>query len=319
MTTENLLPNLPALDALYLERTRFLESGTLAANTLSGYGYDWRAFTAWTNKLSCPALPASTETVSLYITDELRRKQKVSSVRRKVAAIAHMHRRDGLDSPVTPEIRKLLKGAKRLRNESLRQVRPLTVADLLAISGALRIKNTGHSLRNRAILVVGFASSLRSANLAMLLLEDVESTERGYILHIRREKQDQQQRGRWIGLPPGKNMDTCPVRCLTDWLRVRKPGPGPLFTRMHKRDKRVPIQPERICFIVKACVKSIGLDPRYFGSHSMRSGFITAAGEAGAGTLLIASQTGHRDMRTLEGYFRRTNLFRSNASTLIGL
>ena len=67
-------------------------------------------------------------------------------------------------------------------------------------------------------------------------------------------------------------------------------------------------------------VALIGLDPRdRYSAHSLRAGFVTAAAEGGAGELLIAEQTGHRSMDVLRGYFRRTNLFRANACSLIGL
>ena len=81
----------------------------------------------------------------------------------------------------------------------------------------------------------------------------------------------------------------------------------------------MPLQPERVCQILQAAVARIGLDPRLYGSHSLRAGFVTQAGECGVGELLIASQTGHRDMATLRRYFRRRDVFHANASAMIGL
>src|SRR5215471_5846988 len=113
------IPNdLPALDALTRERARLLLCGKAAINTLSGYNYDWHAFTRWCECVQAEVLPATSETVSLYTTNLLStRNLKVSSVRRHVAAIAYMHRDAGLVSPITEEIRKLLRGARRIRCE----------------------------------------------------------------------------------------------------------------------------------------------------------------------------------------------------------
>ena len=76
---------------------------------------------------------------------------------------------------------------------------------------------------------------------------------------------------------------------------------------------------EQICRIVQGCVERIGRDSSQYGSHSLRAGFVTEAGEHGAGELLIAAQTGHRDLATLRKYFRHTDIFRANAAAQIGL
>jgi len=78
--------------------------------------------------------------------------------------------------------------------------------------------------------------------------------------------------------------------------------------------------PSPLNFEVRAILRGAqGLTGGNFSPHSMRSGFITAAGEEGVSHLLIAAQTGHRSLVTLQRYFRRTNLFRANAAGMIGL
>ena len=63
----------------------------------------------------------------------------------------------------------------------------------------------------------------------------------------------------------------------------------------------------------------IGRDPRGYSGHTLRSGLITAAGEQGLSDLLIAEQSGHRNMNVLRSYMRRTNVFRSNACASLDL
>jgi site-specific recombinase XerD len=295
--------------------------GLLSTNTQRGYRYDWAVFERWCRRMDLDALPASVETLSLYATDQMASGRKVSTAARRVAAVARAHRCRDFASPVTFEVRELFRGARRLRIEQPRQVRALSVADLRAISIELARDPTMRGIRDRAILVTGFASALRSASLVALTLEDVEFVPEGIRIRVRREKQDQEGKGRWVGLPSGRHGETCPVRCLRAWLDRRGAAPGPLFTRLdgHAGAAAIALQPERICQIVQAAVARIGLDPRLYGSHSLRAGFITEAGEHGVGELLIASQTGHRDMSTLRRYFRRRDLFRSNACAALGL
>jgi len=50
---------------------------------------------------------------------------------------------------------------------------------------------------------------------------------------------------------------------------------------------------------VRQAEAAIGLDASAFGSHSLRAGFVTEAGEDGASELRIEAQTGHRDIATL--------------------
>jgi integrase len=307
------------LHELHAERGR-LAGAVVATNTVLGYGFDWRAFGRWCGKLGASDLPASPETVSLYATDMLMRELKVVTVRRHLSAIAFKHRQAGLPVPVTSAILAVLSGAKRLRAEWPRQVLPLSVAEIRQISEVLYGVGTPKALRDRAILVIGIASALRAINLATMDLADIERSGENYVVQVRREKWDRQSRGRLIGLPAGAHFHTCPVRCLDAWLAVRRPfGPGPLFTRLDNRAKTFELQPERICILVKDAVARIGLDPTLYGSHSLRSGLVTAAGEAGAGELVIMAQTGHRSSQVLQRYFRRTNLFKANAAAMIGL
>src|SRR5207253_195217 len=121
-----------------------------------------------------------------------------------------------------------------------------------AIALALEADQTPIATRDRAILVVSFASALRAANIAGLGIDDVEFVDQGVILTAWHEKTNQLGQ-RLIGLPHAKHQETCPVLCLRAWIAVRgAETAGPLFTRFdHPRDRGRPLQPERICQIVQ--------------------------------------------------------------------
>jgi len=281
---------------------------------------DWRAFTAFTARVGLQSLPASAETVGLFVTARLADGRKPSTVTRQVAAIARIHREHGFPGPSTDQARAILRGARRLHPQAEEQMKPLTLADVRAIGMELARQDTPIALRDRAIVLVGFASALRSANLVALLLEDVEFVEEGVRLTIRKEKQDQEGKlRRWVGIPHGRHPENCPVAALRDWIARRGSFPGPLFTRFDNQHVGQALQPERICQLVQAALRRIGRDPRGYGSHSMRAGFVTEAGLAGASDLLIATQTGHHDMQVLRRYFRRQDVFRSNVCGLLDL
>jgi integrase len=307
------------LERLERERDK-LTVALLAPNTRKRYHYGWRSFLAFCGRLNAVPLPASPNTVSLFAVHLLAAGLKVATVKHHLAAIARRHRDEKRDSPVTTEVKGLLLAARRVRLDQISQVLPLSLDNLRAISQGLLCDDTALALRNRALLLVGFASALRSANLAELLLEDVEFSERGVVLKIRHSKTDQFAKGRLIGIPHGKHPDTCPVRALESWIGRRGSFPGPLFSRLdwHPGRDRA-IAPERICQIVQQAVARIGLNPKRYGSHSMRAGFVTAAAECGAGELQIASQTLHKDLSVLRGYFRRQDVFRGNPVGMLDL
>jgi site-specific recombinase XerD len=309
---------MPSIEQLHIESARF-RRGIYAYNTLYGYNHDWVMFQRWCDEMQRLHLPAEPETVSLYLTALLTQGRKVTTAYRRTSAIAHHHRQNGHKSPVTSEVRELLRGARRVRRERPNQERALSVQEIRKLCRLFTKDGTDIGIRNRALLVVGFLSALRRSTLVELTLDDVEFCPDGAVLYIGHEKQDQTGRGRYVGLPWGNRPYTCPVRCLRAWLKLRGSQPGPIFTRLDTAHPGEPMSGDAVCHMLKDAVVRIGLDPSQYGAHSLRAGFITAAGEAGVSDLLIAAQTGHRSMHVLRKYFRRTNLFKANAATKIGL
>jgi len=305
------------IEELRLEKTR-LKQGLFSRNTVLGYDYDMRMYTTWCESFHRSALPSTPETLALYLTDLLSQGKKITTARRRKCAILHAHRTRGLPPPDTKEVLDLLRGAQRLRGEKPRQMRPITVRELRQMSAQLLRLGTPAAMRNRALLVVGFASALRRSNLALLNLCDVEFCRQGLILHVQREKQDQEGRGRIIGIPRGRHANSDPVGVLKAWLRVRGNDPGPLFPRVSKAGRGEPLDGECICRIVKKCLAGIGVDPCQSGAHSLRAGAITALGEADVGVLRISAYTGQTP-EIVRRYFRRSEIWRNNACASLGL
>jgi site-specific recombinase XerD len=182
----------------------------------------------------------------------------------------------------------------------------------------LAADGTPEAIRNRAVLVLGFTSALRRANITSLMLSDVDFTEQGVALRIRYGKCDQEGRGRSVAVVCGQHPDTCLTSCLRAWLAHRGTADGALFCAVGDRSLRN-LAPSVVGRIVKAAVQRIGLDPTRYAGHSLRSAFITEAGLAGVSHLIIAAHTGHKRMDTLKKYFRPTDIWKANATGLLGL
>jgi len=316
----SLFPRTDALEPLYAT-LQALERGQVARTTLAGYAHDWRAFCAFCEGLRRPSLPAHADTLSLFLADQIRQGKRANTVNRQAAAVAWQHRQQGFPSPLTAVVRQALAGARRLDCGPLHQMRPLSVAQIRQIARGLDRAGTSAALRDRALLTLGFASALRRANLAALALADVRFCAQGLTIQVHREKQDQAGHGRLIAVPFGRHAPSCPVRALRAWIARRGSAAGPLFTRLDPaRNSEVqPLSVGAVYTIVKRAVARIGLDARLYGPHSLRAGLISAAGQAGVNPLVIACQSGHRSLNSLQDYYRPVDLFRANACAQIGL
>jgi integrase len=318
MDTQRQLFHAHEIEKLQTIRT-YLSRAVLSPNTISSYRYDWSMFEEFCSEISRPSLPASADTLGLYVARILDQGKTVKTARRRVCSVKHYHQQAGLASPYTDEVRILLCGATRQRLERPAQKEPLHLEQLRAIADVLLRTDTPAAARDHAILVLGFVSALRRSNIVALDLDDVEFTGQGVILTIRREKQDQEGVGRFVALPRGADPRTCTSTSLLGWLRRRRPGPGRLFTRLDRGNAGGPMDAEAVAKIVKRSVALIGLDPKLYGAHSLRAGFVTEAAERGVSDTLIAAHTGHKSTQSLRFYYRKRRLWTGNAAAMLGL
>ena len=168
------------------------------------------------------------------------------------------------------------------------------------------------SIRDRALILVGWHGGKRRSEIVAARVEHFERTEKGNLRWtIPRSKTDQMGKGQTILLPLGRDERYCPVRAYQKWLSVSEIDHGYVFRGVDMLTGAVmgePLTPEGVARRVKHYVKCLGLDPRDFGGHSLRSGFITTARRAGKSVEDIMDVTGHRDPKTLFGYIRQIDL-----------
>ena len=194
------------------------------------------------------------------------------------------------------------------------------VSDLRKMVRGLDL-DSNRGVRDAAVLVVGFASTMRRAELVALDLADVIFTDDGLRVTLRKSKTDQEGKGRVIGLPYGSDPETCPVRTLRRWLEHAEITEGPIFRSITRADVITEdrMSARAVARAVKRAAQAVGFDPSKVAGHSLRSGFCTSAARAGASERAIARQTGHRSLATLRGYIRDGRLFEDNAASLVGL
>src|SRR6185295_1946492 len=104
-------------------------------------------------------------------------------------------------------------------------------------------------LRDRALILLGFAGAFRRSELVGLDLADLDFTQDGLTVTLRRSKTDQYGQGRKIGIPYGSNPETCPVRVLQTWIGRAALASGSVFLSVNRHEQ---IQPGRLAGIAVA-------------------------------------------------------------------
>jgi integrase len=226
---------LSALQARFGDQARAYRETGRTAGTRRVYESAFTRFKAWCVAHEACPLPANPRTVAFYLTDAAGR-YRATTLDLHLAAIAYAHRAAGLPIPTTHQaVREVRTGIRRTRGTAARGKAALLTEDLRRLVGLL--DETPVGLRDRALLLLGFAGAFRRSELVGLDVEDLQFTPRGIRLELRRSKTDQEAEGRPVGIPYGAVPQTCPVHAVERWLahvRAVLPGyeHGPLFLRL---------------------------------------------------------------------------------------
>lgn len=322
------------------ERAERDRQGLRAENTKGAYDVAWRAFAAWCASRDLVADRVEDGDLAAYLSWLSEQRPTPVSQRRHGAqrpagsgamswstvvqaysAVAMVYRslhRPGWEGPGScpPRVweqyqairRKLGVAAKAPKHALLLEhLRPMVLTlhgDGLA------------TLRDRALLLVGYFLANRSEETSDLDVEDVERSPLGdgsLNVIIRRAKKDQEGKGFTKGLvPAADDQPICPVLALTAWTEAAGIRSGPIFRPFTPHggllDQR--LSSRHVTDVVKGTARAAGFDEAFvmrIASHSLRAGFITQAKLNGASLEEIASHTGHKDLNTVRGYIRRVD------------
>ena len=212
-------------------------------NTALAYRSRWRSFEAWCRGTGRVALPATAQTVAAYLTHlAVDRGLKATTADAHLTAIRAVHRGAGAAPPDGLAARKVVVAAQ--RREAARDGRygprkavPVMAADLPAVVAACDA-DTPAGLRDRAVILLGFALLARRAELAALSVSDIEHVHgEGLAVTIRASKTDQSARGVVRRIHYASAEAVCPVRAVLAWLAylaAQGRTTGPLFTRIDR-------------------------------------------------------------------------------------
>ena len=301
-------PTLPDGSQALAELVATYVQDSLAENSRRAYLSDLAHFENWGG-----SLPSSDKMLASYFASHAET-FRVATLVRRLTSISKAHEARGYESPARSSLVKAtLRGIKRRQGIAQRQAKPLLKEDLIAVLDAMG--DTLRDVRDRALLLMGFAGAFRRSELVAIDKDDIGRVRQGIIVNLKRSKTDQTHKGRQVAIPRGRSR-WCPVSALDTWLERSGTSDAAVFRSVNRHGAvgNVRLSAEAVSLVIKQRIAAIGLDPTAYSGHSLRAGFVTSAAQASVPTWRIRQQTGHTSDAMLQRYIREGELFVRNAA-----
>jgi integrase len=320
------------------DRARGYVEAASSANTRRAYGSDWKHFSGWCRRQGVALMPPSPQVVGLYITacasgaaTADKKPNSVSTIERRLSSLSWNYAQRGLTLDRRDRhIATVMAGIRNRHAAPPRQKEAILPEDLRAMLETLD-RGTLRGMRDRAMLLVGFAGGLRRSEIVGLDLardqtEDgrgwIEIFDKGMLVTLRGKTG-----WREVEIGRGSGDATCPVIALETWLKFARIGHGPLFRRVTGEGKKVGadrLGDKEVARLVKRAALAAGVRGDLpegeragkFAGHSLRSGL---ASSAEVDERYVQKQLGHASAEMTRKYQRRRDRFRVNLTKASGL
>lgn len=322
------------LDRL-VDTARDYARASTAENTNKAYAADWKHFAHWCRLKGAEPLPPSPEMIGLYLTDLAAPAGgspalSVSTIERRLSGLAWNYAQRGLSlDRKNRHIATVLAGIKRKHARPPVQKEAILPEDILAMVATL--PNDLRGLRDRAILLIGYAGGLRRSEIVSLNHSKDDTPESGGWIEILQDGAvltlNAKTGWREVDIGRGSSDLTCPVHALEQWLHFAKVDFGPVFVRTSRDGKKAleaRLNDKHVARLIKSTVLKSGIRSEIpekdrlalFSGHSLRAGL---ASSAEADERYVQKQLGHASVEMTRRYQRRRNRFRVNLTKAAGL
>lgn len=298
----------------------FFERGLRGAdNSARAFDSDLGLYKAWCEGRKLDSLPAQAGTLALYAA-EMIEVLNYRTLSRHLSSINRWHRLRNLPLPLQdPQLKMVLRGIKLDHYKPPRQAGAFSLTEL---EQALHVRGETESdlthIRDRALILLGFAGAFRRSELVSVNIEDITIKQNSLVIRVRKSKTNQfgNLDEKWI--PKGRNEHICPYVWTLRWLKALNRTSGPLFVRIRKGGKLTDdrLAGQWVNFVMKQYFNLPGQD--LFTAHSLRASFVTQAISRGAGEIAIMRQTKHKSSEMIRRYVRINDIRKLNAVNEIG-
>lgn len=295
-------------------------------NTRRAFAADLRSFEAYCEEQGKKPYPASLATLSDYAAHLADLPRKLATIQRHLASIQRQHKMRKLKSAAgTPELLDLMQGIALVLGTQQKQAPAFSMDHFKACIRQLDL-STPAGLRDRALLLLGFAGAFRRSELVAIDLEHLDLTSDELVIRLGRTKTNQTGAAQEKAFFYAQEALYCPIRAYQDWLgQLGGRTSGPLFvsiTRGRLAGLGTPTLQRLSDKSVNTLIgRYLGCDStgQRYTAHSFRSSFITTAKLAGQSNDFIRNQTKHKTDAILARYTRLDNVKVYNAGRALGL
>ena len=247
--------------------------------------------------------PIQSDVVKGYLLSLVTKGFKFGTIQRKADSLHSAHK--GSESPFDQtDVKDFLKGLKNMmlandrKSVVVKHSKPISKDLLLRKVDELTRTNTNKSIRDKAIIILGYMGALRVSEIQNLRLSDLEKVEGGYLLHLYESKNLEAGEVGTKWLPESQSL-LCPVNAIQSFLETFNRSEDEFLFRSFKKgdiESDIQITTRGIQKLVKSI---FGVE---YSAHSLRSGFATTSFELGATHSQVMAQTLHKSVSGLLPY-----------------
>ena len=280
-------------------------------NTRKAYRSDIRHY-----EQSGGLLPATPESVINYL-QAFATSLNSRTLNRRLIALRHWHTYQGFVDPTThPLVEKTMIGITRTHGKPKEKAPPLTPDDLQRMTEWLHQDTSLTSLRDSALLQIGFFGALRRSELVNIHCGHIKWEKEGIEILLSSSKTDQTHEGQYCTIPYGNEL-LCPVSALERWLAQSDIKEGAIF-RGVTRNKIVAtsaLTPLSVNHIIQRCARGANLaNANQLSAHSLRRGLATSAARANTPLHVIMRAGRWKQVNTVMEYIEASERFSENAA-----
>lgn len=283
-------------------------------NTRRAYRSDIKHFQSTGGRL-----PATVDAIVEYLQSSAYQ-LNVRSLRRRISAIRQWHKLAGHPDATNHDVvRKTLKGIARKHGVPKQQALAMTLTDLDQIAKYLDQQPGLVSMRDKAMILVGYFGAFRRSELVSLKWEQIQFVKEGITIELTRSKTDQDGEGQRCVIPIGPRC-RCPMHALLNWRSESNQYSGYVFRRFSPKGSilKGPISPQRCNVLIKQIAKKAGLSGAdQMSAHSLRRGFATESARRGASMPAIQRHGRWKSTKTVIEYIEAGREFSDSAVNVL--
>jgi len=313
--------NVPTIDVKIINEearyTKKLIEQQLAYGTKRVYQSDWKIFENWCELRGYQPTDATPEIIAMFVSSQFADGKHPSTLNRRLAAIKFAYKCIDKLSPTDNEIvRGALKGIRRDEKAPPIKAKKAAVVKIIKEMVQLCESNSLRDIRDRAILLLGFAGAFRRSELVAINIEDISFNEKGMEIKIHKSKTDQEKQGNIKIILSAKDKPFCPITAVQLWIEKAKLKEGALFRGITKGNQILNnrMSVNVVYNLIKECAVKLELQLEDFSPHSLRAGFVTSAYENKAMLTKIMEQAHMKSMQTAQRYIRHAQRYENHAA-----